>query len=41
MLNNSIERGNNREACFYGEEDYKTYATFLRESCAPSGNTQK
>ena len=29
----SIEPGNNREACFYGEEDYKTYVTFLRESC--------
>lgn len=27
-----IQRGNNREACFYGEEDYKTYLTFLRES---------
>ena len=28
-----IQRGNNREACFFREEDYKTYLTFLRESC--------
>ena len=28
-----IQRGNNREACFYGQEDYKMYLTFLRESC--------
>lgn len=27
-----IQRGNNREACFYGEEDYKVYLAFLKES---------
>lgn len=27
-----IQRGNNREACFYSEEDYKAYLSFLKES---------
>ena len=27
-----IQRGNNREACFYKEADYKAYLTFLKES---------
>lgn len=27
-----IQRGNNREACFYGEADYKTYLAFLKEA---------
>ena len=27
-----VQRGNNREACFYGEADYKIYLTFLCES---------
>lgn len=26
-----IQRGNNREACFYAESDYTTYLSFLRE----------
>ena len=29
-----IQRGNNREACFYDEADYKTYLSFLKESAA-------
>jgi len=28
-----IQHSNNRDAYFHGEEDYKTYVTFLRESC--------
>lgn len=27
-----IQRGNNREACFYDEADYKAYLTFLRDA---------
>ena len=27
-----IQRGNNREACFYGEEDYKAYLSFLKDA---------
>ena len=27
-----IQRGNNREACFYDEADYKVYLSFLNES---------
>ncbi len=27
-----IQRGNNREACFYEEADYKAYLTYLQES---------
>lgn len=27
-----IQRGNNREACFYSEADYKAYLAFLREA---------
>ncbi len=27
-----IQRGNNREACFYDEADYKAYLTFLKEA---------
>ena len=26
-----IQRGNNREACFYSEADYKTYLAFLKD----------
>lgn len=29
-----IQRGNNREACFYGEEDYKAYLSFLKDAAA-------
>jgi putative transposase len=29
-----IQRGNNREACFYDEADYKTYLSFLKEGAA-------
>ena len=29
-----IQRGNNREACFYAEEDYKVYLSFLREAAS-------
>ena len=29
-----IQRGNNREACFYEEADYKAYLSFLKESAA-------
>ena len=27
-----IQRGNNREACFYGEVDYQVYLSFLKDS---------
>jgi putative transposase len=27
-----IQRGNNREPCFYAEEDYRRYLDFLSES---------
>ncbi len=27
-----IQRGNNREACFYDEADYKAYLSFLKEA---------
>lgn len=27
-----IQRGNNREACFYSEADYKAYLTFLKDA---------
>src|SRR5210317_605184 len=27
-----IQRGNNREACFYDEPDYKAYLAFLKEA---------
>ena len=27
-----IQRGNNRAACFCGEEDYKTYLSFLKDA---------
>jgi putative transposase len=27
-----IQRGNNREACFYGEADYKAYLSFLKDA---------
>lgn len=27
-----IQRGNNREACFYAEADYKAYLSFLKDS---------
>ena len=27
-----IQRGNNREACFYDEADYKTYLSFLKDA---------
>jgi putative transposase len=27
-----IQRGNNREACFYSEADYKTYLSFLKDT---------
>jgi putative transposase len=27
-----IQRGNNREACFYDEADYKAYLTFLKDA---------
>lgn len=27
-----IQRGNNREACFYGEADYKAYLAFLKDA---------
>ena len=26
-----IQRGNNREACFYGKADCRTYLTYLKE----------
>jgi putative transposase len=29
-----IQRGNNREACFYDEADYKAYLSFLKDSAA-------
>jgi putative transposase len=29
-----IQRGNNREACFYSEEDYKAYLSFLKDAAA-------
>lgn len=27
-----IQRGNNREACFYDEADYKAYLAFLKDA---------
>ena len=27
-----VQRGNNREPCFYSEQDYATYLTFLKDS---------
>ncbi len=27
-----IQRGNNREPCFYAEADYKAYLTFLKDA---------
>lgn len=29
-----IQRGNNREACFYDEADYKAYLSFLKDASA-------
>ncbi|WP_019677471.1 transposase [Arsukibacterium perlucidum] len=29
-----IQRGNNREACFYNETDYKAYLSFLKDAAA-------
>lgn len=29
-----VQRGNNREACFYDEVDYKAYLSFLKDSAA-------
>ena len=29
-----IQRGNNREPCFYAEEDYRRYLTDLEESAS-------
>lgn len=29
-----IQRGNNREACFYDEADYKAYLSFLKDSAS-------
>lgn len=32
-----IQRGNNRQACFFGDEDYACYLDWLRESAARTG----
>ena len=32
-----IQRGNNREACFYDEADYKAYLTFLKDASIKHG----
>ncbi len=32
-----IQRGNNREPCFYAEEDYRRYQNDLHESAIKSG----
>jgi REP element-mobilizing transposase RayT len=29
-----VQRGNNREACFYDEADYKAYQSFLKDAAA-------
>ncbi len=29
-----VQRGNNREACFYDEQDCKAYLSFLKESAS-------
>ncbi|WOD12627.1 hypothetical protein RPW65_07225 [Pseudomonas sp. NyZ704] len=29
-----IQRGNNREACFYSEADYKVYLSFLKDAAS-------
>ncbi|HET8942829.1 MAG TPA: hypothetical protein VFN13_12675 [Rudaea sp.] len=29
-----IQRGNNREACFYDDADYKAYLSFLKDAAA-------
>jgi len=33
-----IQRGNNREACFYDETDYKAYLSFLKEAAMGKGD---
>jgi putative transposase len=30
----AIQRGNNRDACFYDEADYKAYLAFLKDAAA-------
>jgi len=32
-----VQRGNNREPCFYTEQDYATYLTYLKDSAESSG----
>jgi putative transposase len=32
-----VQRGNNREPCFYSEQDYATYLTFLKDSAEMHG----
>jgi len=32
-----IQRGNNREACFYDEEDYNVYLSFLEDAARKLG----
>ena len=32
-----IQRGNNREACFYDEADYSVYLAFLNETAEANG----
>ena len=32
-----VQRGNNREPCFYSEQDYATYLTFLKDSAETNG----
>ncbi|HZH70032.1 MAG TPA: transposase, partial [Flavobacteriaceae bacterium] len=37
IANHVIQRGNNREAVFFEEEDYQTYKNYLHESAQSSG----
>jgi putative transposase len=37
LLLRSVQRGHNREACFFGEDDYLTYRHWLGEALKESG----
>jgi len=37
VLQHVIQRGNNREPCFYAEEDYSAYLKFLKIACEKAG----
>ena len=37
MPQHIVQRGNNRDACFYAEEDYRNYMDWLQESAEKFG----